>query len=84
MFVNVCVYVCVYVYVCVRERERVERDGLPPRANQFLCHIYPYMSRVGQNHIYTVYIRYIWLGNYQIYGVYIRIYTVLANPIHVH
>jgi len=35
--------------------------------------------RVGQNHIYTVYIRYFWLGNHQIYGVYIRIYTVLAN-----
>ena len=42
------------------------------------CH----MSRVGQNHIYTVYIRYFWLGNNQIYGVYIRIYTVLANPTH--
>ena len=38
------------------------------------------MTRVGQNHIYTVYIRYFWLGNHQIYGVYIRIYTVLANP----
>jgi hypothetical protein len=38
------------------------------------------MRRVGQNHIYTVYIRYFWLGNHQIYGVYIRIYTVLANP----
>ena len=38
------------------------------------------LFRVGQNHIYTVYIRYFWLGNHQIYGVYIRIYTVLANP----
>jgi len=38
------------------------------------------MTRVGQNHIYTVYIRYFGLGNHQIYGVYIRIYTVLANP----
>ena len=38
------------------------------------------MFRVGQNHISTVYIRYFWLGNHQIYGVYIRIYTVLANP----
>ena len=37
-------------------------------------------SRVGQNHIYTVHIRYFWLANHQIYGVYIRIYTVLANP----
>jgi predicted secreted protein len=32
--------------------------------------------------MYTVYIRYFWLGNHQIYGVYIRIYTVLANPTH--
>jgi len=38
------------------------------------------MTRVGQNHIYTVYIWYIWLGNHPIYGVYICIYTVLANP----
>jgi len=34
-------------------------------------------------YIYTVYIRYFWLGNHQIYGVYIRIYTVLANPTYV-
>jgi len=27
-----------------------------------------------------VYIRCCWLGNHQIYGVYIRMYTVLANP----
>ena len=38
------------------------------------------ISRVGQNHIYTVYIQYFWLQNHQIYGVYIRIYTVRANP----
>jgi len=43
-----------------------------------------HMFRVGQNHIYTVYMRYFWQGNHQIYG-YIRcIYTVLANPTHVH
>ena len=44
------------------------------------------MCRVGQNHIYiiyTVYIWYFWLGNHQIYGVYLRIYTVLANAKHV-
>jgi hypothetical protein len=36
--------------------------------------------RVGQNHIYTVYIRYFWQGNHQIYG-HIRCkHTVLANP----
>jgi hypothetical protein len=41
------------------------------------------MYRVGQNHIYTVYIWYFWLGNHQKYGVYIRTYTVLANPSYV-
>jgi hypothetical protein len=38
--------------------------------------------RVGQNHIYTVYIRYFWQGNHQIYGHIRRICTVLANPRH--
>jgi hypothetical protein len=38
------------------------------------------ISRVGQNHIYTVYIRYFWQGNHQIYGHLRCIYTVLANP----
>ena len=38
------------------------------------------MSRVGQNHIYTVYIRYFWQGNHKIYGHIRCIYTVLANP----
>jgi hypothetical protein len=36
--------------------------------------------RVGQNHICTVYIRYFWQGNHQIYGHIRCIYTVLANP----
>ena len=35
---------------------------------------------VGQNRIDTVYIRYSWQGNHQIYGHIRRIYTVLANP----
>jgi hypothetical protein len=43
------------------------------------CHTY----RVGQNHIYTVYIWYFWQGFYQIYGHIRCIYTVLANPAHV-
>ena len=34
--------------------------------------------RVGQNHIYTVYIRYFWQGNHQIYGVYIRFWPTLV------
>jgi hypothetical protein len=38
--------------------------------------------RVGQNHIYTVYKRYFWQGNHQIYGNIRCIYTVLANPKH--
>ena len=38
------------------------------------------MRRVGQNHIYTVYIRCFWQGNHQIYGHIRCIYTVLANP----
>jgi len=44
-----------------------------------------YIFRVSQNHIYTVYIRYFWQGNHQIYG-HIRciVYrcTVMANPIY--
>jgi len=43
----------------------------------------PIMHRVGQNHIYTVYIRCFWQGNHQIYGHIRCIYTVLANPIFV-
>jgi hypothetical protein len=38
------------------------------------------MDRVGQNHVYTVFIRYVWQGNHQIYGHIRCIYTVLANP----
>ena len=36
--------------------------------------------RVGQNHIYMVYIRYFWQRNHHIYGHVRCIYTVLANP----
>ena len=35
------------------------------------------INRVGQNHIHTVYIRYFWQGNHQIYGVYIRFWPTL-------
>ena len=38
------------------------------------------LFRVGQNHIYTEYVRYIWQENYQVYGHIRCIYTVLANP----
>jgi len=37
------------------------------------------IARVGQNHIYAVYIRYFWHGNHQIYGHIRCIYTVLTN-----
>jgi len=40
------------------------------------------ISRVGQNHIFTVYIRYFWQGNHLIYGHIRCIHTVLANPKH--
>jgi len=42
--------------------------------------IVSHIVRVGQNHIYTVYIRHFRQGNHQMYGHIWRIYTVLANP----
>jgi hypothetical protein len=36
------------------------------------------MIRVGQDHIYTVYKRYFWQGNHQIYGLIRCIFTILA------
>jgi hypothetical protein len=42
------------------------------------------MCSVGQNHIYTVYIRYFWQENHQIYGRIRCIYTILANPSYVY
>jgi hypothetical protein len=41
-----------------------------------LCSI----CRVGQEHIYTVYIRYFWQKHHQIHGHIRCIYTILANP----
>ena len=41
-----------------------------------------FTRKVGQNHIYTVHIRYFLQGIYQIYGHIRCIYTVLANPIY--
>ena len=43
-----------------------------------------FVCRVGQNHIYTVYLRRFWQGNHQIYCHIRCIYTVLANPTHTH
>jgi len=44
------------------------------------CMIDMLMPRVGQNHIFTVYLRYFWYGNHQTYSHLWCIYTVLANP----
>ena len=51
-----------------------------PTPTAFSCNIF----RVGQDHIYTVHIRYFWQGNHQIYGHIRCIYTVLANPKHIY
>jgi len=45
-------------------------------------HVHMHMFRVGQNHIYHIYmvcIRYFWQGNHQIYGHIRCIYTVLPT-----
>ena len=34
-------------------------------------------STIGQNRIYTVYIRYFWQGNHHMYGAYIRFWPTL-------
>jgi hypothetical protein len=41
------------------------------------------VARVGQHHMYTMYTRCFWKGNYQSYGHVRRIYTVLANYVYV-
>jgi hypothetical protein len=58
----------------------------PPKPASFVLGLYSSLfhssiiSRVGQNHIYTVYIQYFLQGFHQIYGHIRCIYTVLANP----
>ena len=79
---DVCVYIYIYIHIyaarVVGECWRAEARNLNLAGEERMR--FGHIDRVGQNHIYTVYIRYFWLGNHQIYGVYIRIYTVLANP----
>ena len=53
--------------------------GWPAEMTVYALHIY----KVGQNHIYTVFLRYFWQENHQIYGHIRCIYTVLANPTHI-
>jgi len=76
----VCIYIYIHIYAArvVGECWRAEARNLNLAGEERMR--FGHIDRVGQNHIYTVYIRYFWLGNHQIYGVYIRIYTVLANP----
>ena len=50
---------------------------MPIPITYYLLHI----AKVGQNHIHTVYIRYFWQGNHQIYGAYIRFWPTLPIPI---
>jgi hypothetical protein len=45
-----------------------------------VMHVLAIMIRVGHNYIFTVYIRYFWQRNHQMYGHIRCIYTVLANP----
>jgi succinate dehydrogenase flavin-adding protein (antitoxin of CptAB toxin-antitoxin module) len=54
----------------------------PFDVNFITLHLKQLICRVGQNHIYTVYIRCFWQKNHQIYGHIRCIYTVLANPTH--
>jgi len=39
-----------------------------------------HIAKVGQDHMYTVYIRYFWQGNHRIYNHIRCIFTALANP----
>jgi len=83
-----------HCYAFVEARCTAERQTLecaPTRTPASITALTPtstlipnFIPRVGQNHIYTVYIRYFWQGNHEIYGHIRCIYTVLANPIHTH
>ena len=45
----------------------------------FATTMYIHTLRVGQNHTYTVCIRYFWQGNHQMYGVNIRFWPALRT-----
>jgi len=86
--VCVCVCVCVWIPNCCVQIiiKQVQHTAWPlyihTRIQSQNRHMY--MHRVGQNHVYMVYIQYFWPGNHQIYGQVRCIYTVLANPIYTH
>jgi len=54
-----CRYACVYEYVRVTFRGKLWTTSVTSGLQN---------SRVGQNYNYTVYIRYFWQGDHQIYG----------------
>jgi hypothetical protein len=79
------VCVCVFVLLHVQKWNQKGRGGSQrrfayqaakrtPKGKQMKS-----LSRVGQNHIYTVCIRYFWQGNHRIYGHTRCIYTALAD-----
>ena len=68
------------MWVCVRLFCLVGVHNGVVRKISCRLHVYVGLART----IYTAYIRYFWLENHQIYGVYIRMYTVLANPTHMY
>jgi len=82
----VCASVCVFVRSCVlvgayaSSTSYQNKSSVPKRKYSTSYQNKAQAYRVGQNHIHTVYIRYFWQGNHQIYGHIRCIYTVLANP----
>ena len=63
------IYMCVYIHTVAQ--------------SYIYTHGHTVIYRVDQNHIYTIYIRYFWQGNHQIYGHIRCIYTDLVNPSHI-
>jgi hypothetical protein len=61
----VCVYVCVCVCVCACVLTMMYTTNMEYGAAVQHSGV---MSRVGQNRTYTVYVRFFWQGNYQIFG----------------
>jgi len=68
--------------ICVRALPLADVWSRAVQANLNTAKSWPYICIVGQNHIYTVHIRYFWQENHQIYGHIRCVCTVLANPIH--
>ena len=69
--------VCACVYVC---EQRMSGEARPLFHFSRPCLLGFELCRVGQNHVYTVYIRCFRLRNHNIYGHIRCIHTVMANP----